>query len=287
MVDDDPVVNVASFEKFRKDLVDDGAADEIIRALVGLGESKEGKEDPMAFLMANLGQGTLPPVVKPRAPPATPTLPLTSYEVLETNRVLKEKVAELATELKATKDAIANALPEGTLFISGVAAHGVPDADSSGGTSDPYVTFTLLDVPSLENDDDGCPLVKPSKMDPFAFRAYAERNKISAMTSTILNSSDPVWGDALEMLLPGGTPRPPRLHVMLWDDDCHVNDEPLASGEVQLEEGSGKVEGFALTGTTRKGVELPEVLFDFEYRVELNPEPEPEAEEAAAPAAEE
>ena len=51
--------------KFRDFIANDGAAEEILRVLVTLIETKPA--DEMAFVLENLGQGTLPPFTSPTA----------------------------------------------------------------------------------------------------------------------------------------------------------------------------------------------------------------------------
>jgi hypothetical protein len=240
----------------RRWLVDEGLADEMLRVLVALGEMPE-QENAISYLLEHFGQCTQPPLVNLKAPLEEC---LASFDVLEENRRLKNRVSELQSELKVTIDKIKASIPEGTLTVFNIAAYGVPDVDVSGGISDPFVRISLLDA-ELE-DDDGVPLGR--EMDPVEFRDYCEKHRIAAQTSTIQNAENPKWPDeVLDIVLPAGTPRPPRVLVRIWDDDKGKSDDPLASLEVQLEPFGGKCEQLALKG---RG-DLPDVLIDFEYKM--------------------
>ena len=103
----------------------------------------------MAFLFANVGQATLPPVEK-RNPG---TKDNTSYGVLEENRALKARVKELRAAIREKKKALKALVPEGTLTVFNVNAQGVPDA--SADASDPFVRVSLIEVPNLDYDGDG------------------------------------------------------------------------------------------------------------------------------------
>ena len=238
---------------FRTRLVEDGAVEEILRTLVGLGEKPEREQiEALQFLVENLGMGTMPSFVQPR-----PGMRTASYEVVQENYALKARVAELRAELKQTREEIEELLPEGVLTVSNIAAFGVPAVDR-GGTdgSDPFVRISLLDVPNLEED------VDVRALDPLAFSAYCDQHRIAAQTSAIGDAEDPVWeGEVLEITLPGGTARPPRVLVRLWDDDVTKSDDPIASLEVQLEKGGGEVERLKLKG---RG-DLPDVEISFTY----------------------
>ena len=81
-------------------------------------------------------------------------------------------------------------------------------------------------------------------------------------TSAIKDSANPSWPDeVLSIVLPAGTPRPPRVLVRVWDDDVSKSDDPIASAEVQLEPKGGSFEKLVLKG--RDG--LPDVTISFEY----------------------
>ena len=246
---------------FRCRLVDSGAFEEILRVLVALGEAPksagaETKVEPMDFLLDNFGKGMLPPLVQPRHA----SDPDTSYEVVQENQHLKSRLAELRSRLKSAREQLRLNIPEGRLKVFGIAACGVPDADTSGGTSDPFIRVSLLDVPNLEETDEG---EDPERdLDPMAFREYCAKHHIAAQTTTMPNQVDPAWPDeVLEIVLPAGTPRPPRVLVRVWDNDQTKDDDPLASLAVQLEPNGGKFEHLVLKG--RAG--LPDVEVSFEY----------------------
>ena len=261
--------------KFRDFIANDGAAEEILRVLVALIETKPA--DEMAFVLENLGQGTLPPFTSPTAVPST----MTSYEVLQENQALKKKFFAVKAELKQTRDKIKALIPEGTLTVTAIAAHGVPDVDAGNNISDPFVRISLLNVPNLEEEDEEtennkswADTLKPGKeMDPHEFAAYCDRHRIAAQTSTVMNCTDPSWPEeTLEIVMPAGTPRPPKVLVRVWDDDKNA-DDPIASAEIQLEAGGGKIEGYALK--VRPGLgDLPDVMVDFEYAIAENPNKE-------------
>ena len=186
-----------------------------------------------------------------------------SYDVAEENKRLKARVAALRGEIKEARAQLKAHLPEGTLTVFNISASGVPDVDACGGESDPFVRVSLLDVPNLDDDDDdGQPLGRD--MDPITFKEFCDRHGIAAQTSSIQNSTDPSWdGEVLEVVLPSGTPRPPRVLVRVWDDDVTKSDDPLASLEVQLEPNGGSFEGLMLKG---RG-DLPDIAINFEYKM--------------------
>ena len=256
----------ASAAALRANLVDDGAADEIVRCLVALAEAPaEAKADPVAFILEHFGAGTQPPLTK-RNPPVATTL-LTSYDVLEENTRLKSRVAALRAEVKEKRAQLKAHLPEGTLTVFNISASGVPDTDAVGGHSDPFVRVSLLDVPHLDDDDDDADY---DKLDPIAFAEFCNQHGIAAQTSAIQNCANPSWeGEVLEVKLPSGTSRPPRVLVRMWDDDVTKSDDPLASLAVQLEPLGGSFEGLMLKG---RG-DLPDIPVNFEYKmVEVDPE---------------
>ena len=95
-------------------------------------------------------------------------------------------------------------------------------------------------------------------------QAPCARDRLAAQTSVIQNDPNPKWPDeVLEIVLPAGTPRPPRVLVRVWDDDRSKSDDPIASAEVQLEPNAGKCEQLVLKG--RDG--LKDVLIDLEYKM--------------------
>lgn len=250
----------------RRSLVDGGAADEIVRTLVALAETPGAQQDPHKFILENFGQGLRKPLVSTPAPPesssASSTSGHASYDILQENLRLKARVAELQAALKDTYAKIRAMIPEGTLTVYNIAAFGVPDVDSAAGSggSDPFVRVALLDPP--QDDDDEVELGRA--MDPIAFKEYCDRRKIAAQTSTVMNDVNPSWKDeVLEIVLPAGTPRPPRVLVRIWDDDMKKSDDPIASLEVQLEPLGGSFEKLALKG--RSG--LPDVMISFEYKM--------------------
>lgn len=241
-----------SSEAFRNRLVQEGVVEEMLRALVTLGEKQVPADDAVSFLKENLFSGSLLPLYQ-RAKPS-------SYEVCQENAYLHERVADLKLELQITRDHLKAKLPEGTLTISKIAAFDVPDVDAVGGISDPFVRVSLLDVPNL--DDDGDEVTLGRDMDPVLFAAYCEKHGIAAQTSAIKDSANPSWPDeVLSIVLPAGTPRPPRVLVRVWDDDVSKSDDPIASAEVQLEPKGGSFEKLVLKG--RDG--LPDVTISFEY----------------------
>ena len=244
--------------EFREYLVKSGAVEEILRVLVGLGESSDKPDDSLPYVLEHLGRGTLPPLV-------SRTSGGSSYEVVNENRYLRSRVADLKAEIKSTRTKLKSLLPEGTLMISKIAAYGVPDVDAKGGLSDPYVRVSLLDVPNLDEDDeDGEQVTLGREMDPAAFAEYCKRHGIAAQTSVVQNATDPVWEDeVLSIVLPAGTPRPPRVLVRVWDDDVSKSDDPLASAELQLEPLRGSFEKVTLHG--RDG--LPDIQVDFTYEM--------------------
>ena len=136
-------------------------------------------------------------------------------------------------------------------------------------------------MPNLEEEDEEtennkswADTLKPGKeMDPHEFAAYCDRHRIAAQTSTVMNCTDPSWPEeTLEIVMPAGTPRPPKVLVRVWDDDKNA-DDPIASAEIQLEAGGGKIEGYALK--VRPGLgDLPDVMVDFEYAIAENPNKE-------------
>lgn len=248
---------------FRRRLVDEGVVDELLPLLVALGETKAPVDAPIGFIAQNFGQGMFPPLEERRYP----GMHVTSHEMVEENQRLKARVAELQVELKAANDELKRRIPEGTLTVFGIAAYNVPDVDVMGGLSDPFVRVSLLDA-KLETEDDDVELGRA--MDPIAFRDYCERHKIAAQTSIVQNCVNPSWPDeVLEIVLPAGTPRPPRVLVRVWDDDVAKSDDPIASLEVQLQPLAGKFEKLALKGRGN----LPDVLIDFEYKM-IEPEEE-------------
>ena len=84
-------------------------------------------------------------------------------------------------------------------------------------------------------------------------------------------------GETLSIVLPSGTPRPPKVLVRVWDDDMSKSDDPLASSEVQLEPLGGKCEGLILKG--RGG--LSDVTINFEYKM-IEPEVDEETKRMTA-----
>ena len=249
--------DAAALAGFRRRLVDEGVVDELLPVLVALGETKTRVDDPVEFIAQNLGQGRFAPLEERRFP----GMHVTSHEVVQENLRLKSRVAELQAKLKAANDEIKARFPEGTLTVFGLAAYNVPDVDTIGRISDPFVRVSLLDA-KLETEDEDAQLGR--EMDPIAFRDHCDRYKIAAQTSAVQNSTDPTWPDeVLEIVLPAGTPRSPRVLVRVWDDDVTKSDDPLASLEVQLEPLGGKFEKLALKGRD----DLPDILIDFEYKV--------------------
>lgn len=261
---------------FRQYLVQSGAAKEIIKVLTALGETPDAQPLPMPFIVEHFGQGTVPDVCKQRGSEMDDA-DLAAFLAKE-NAELRRRAAELKEELRATRQAIEDALPEGTLQIFDISAKDVPDAVPSKfnpfpDKCDPYIRISLLDAPSLEEDEFGVSAVPDSMNDPIAFAEYCDRHNIAKSTSTKMNERNPVWDDeVLELVLPGGTPRPPRVLVRVWDDDKKADHDPLASAELQLEPLGGKVEDFALKGRMQEDGEcLADVLVSFTYKV-LEPE---------------
>lgn len=245
---------------FRKRLVESGAAEEMLRTMVGLGEASLPPPKGQPYVQSNIGQGTNPYVMQPprRAGPL-------SYELVQENKQLKDRVAELSAELSRTRKELKDKLPEGSLTISGIAAFGVPDVDEMGDISDPYVRVSVLDVPNLDDDGDVAP---DDQADPNAFAAYCERHGIAAQTSVVKNSVNPSWPDeTLSIVLPAGTPRPPKVLVRVWDHDWTNAHDPIASAEVQLEAGGGELDQLVCKG---RG-DLPDVTVNFTYTVVLDP----------------
>ena len=234
---------------FRKELVGSGAADEIMRSFVGLLEAPHLAGQPpdssaaLEFVQQHFGKSKLAPVVKGR--------PFThADDVVAENEALKKRVSDLRGELKAIRDELKAVLPQGTLSISSIAAFGVPDSDAVGAISDPYVQVSLLDVPGDDDEEISA--------------GRDMRSPIAARTTHVMNATNPVWeGEVLELLLPAGTPRPPRVLVRVWDKDFTQASEPLASTEMQLESGGGAVNHHVLAG--RGGLPDIEVSFTYSY----------------------
>ena len=80
---------------FRNFLCDSGAANEIVRLLVGLGESADPPADPVAFLRAKFDAQELPEMVTGKQRDDIPAL-------LELNASLHEQVSTLSSELETT-----------------------------------------------------------------------------------------------------------------------------------------------------------------------------------------
>ena len=77
-----------------------------------------------------------------------------------------------------------------------------------------------------------------------------------------------MWeGEVLSIVLPAGTPRPPRVLVRIWDKDFTNANDPIASAEVQLEPLGGSFQKLTLTG--RDG--MSDVQIDFTYEM-IEPE---------------
>ena len=252
----------AASQAFRHALASEGGFEELLRVLVALGENpKVSEADAMGFIMENFGNCTQPPLVKAR--PGECVEAKASYDLLQENIQLKERIAALKSSIKAVKEEMKARIPEGTLTVFGLAAYDIPDVDIKGGQSDPFVRVSLLDVPNLDGPEDEDEDFGRT-MDPIAFAEYCTKHRIAAQTGTVQNSVNPVWQDeVLEIVLPAGTPRPPRVLVRLWDDDVSKSDDPIASAEVQLEPNEGSFEKLALKG---RG-DLPDVLISFEYKM--------------------
>ena len=237
----------AAAESYRSSLVESGAAEEILRILVALSEEKKPEADAVGYLTSQFGQGTMPPFAK-ALPGHDLANAAASYEIVQENARLKQKHAELLDQFKKASAALKDALPEGTLQLSNLSAANVPDADVTGGISDPYLTILVLDVPNLDDDDDEStarPILR--HMPPLEANAFGEKHSIMARTTVKGNSAHPVWeGEEFTLTLPAGTPRPPSILVRLWDDDVTKPDEPLAEAELQLDEDGGKVEKLVL-----------------------------------------
>ena len=67
---------------------------------------------------------------------------------------MKKKFFAVKAELKQTREKIKALIPEGTLTVTAIAAHGVPDVDAGNNISDPFVRISLLNVPNLEEEDE-------------------------------------------------------------------------------------------------------------------------------------
>lgn len=237
--------------QFRKELVETGVAEEMLRTMVGLVETQHVAGEPadpsaaLEYVLRHFGQSKLPPVVKGK--------PFVHVDdVVAENAALKKRVSDLRDELSAVRAELKAALPQGTLRFSSIAAFGVPDADTIGDVSDPYVQISLLDVPRSEDDE--------------AISSGLEiDSRIAAKTTHKMNEVNPVWeGEELEIDLPAGMPRPPRVLVRVWDKDFNQASEPLASSELQLEKGGGEVDHLVLAG--RAG--LPDIEVSFVYGFE-------------------
>ena len=99
---EDATTLTAKEADFRAFLCDSGAANEIVRLLVGLGESAEPPADPVAFLRAKFDSQDLPEMVNGKVRDDIPAL-------LELNESLHARVAELSGELQETLSSIAAA----------------------------------------------------------------------------------------------------------------------------------------------------------------------------------
>ena len=100
-------------------------------------------------------------------------------------------------------------------------------------------------------------------MDPMTFKEFCDRHGIAAQTSSIQNSTDPSWdGEVLEVVLPSGTPRPPRVLVRVWDDDVTKSDDPSRHSRCN----SSQMEGALRTHAQGEG-DLPDIAINFEYKM--------------------
>ena len=75
----------------------------------------------------------------------------------------------------------------------------------------------------------------------------------SATTASYVLWDDLLWPDlergSLKLMLPkGALPRPPTVHVEVWDADLPEENNPLAAGEVRL----GGSEGHVASAGSRK-----------------------------------
>lgn len=99
--------------------------------------------------------------------------------------------------------------PEAPLEIFEIRAFDVPDADGKRGSggSDPYMSFTLLETEGEEQ---------------------------TVKTQAFEDVKNPQWPDRLTLRLPRGSPRPPLLRVVLWDQDFTNADDPVGIAEAPL-----------------------------------------------------
>ena len=132
---------------------------------------------------------------------------------------LEEVISDLEAEMRVFMTSIATKIPPKEpryLVLHSISAQGVPDADAVGG-ADPYVRFVLLD----QDGDD------------------RDISREVACTSFKRKEFNPVWeGERLQFKLALGGARPPALRVEVWDKDFNKADDPIAKGEVTLDEGS-------------------------------------------------
>lgn len=227
-----------------------------------------------------------PKKTHPRWPPSTPHPPLIANDTLSDpltpSPFLKRKPTSSAPSLSPLEQLLSSLrgstraeqvramLPEGVLTVRSLAAHGVPDADMKAGSgiSDPYVRISLLDAPRPDYEDESDGLTLGDDMDPVAFREYCDLHQLAAQTATIMNDADPVWeGEVLQIRLPAGTSRSPKVLVRVWDEDETQADEPIGSTEVLLDPSGGSFSRLKLRG--RDG--LADFDIDFEYSLSFKP----------------
>ena len=125
---------------------------------------------------------------------------------------------------------------EAVLRLFAIKAWRVPSPDRRD-VSDPHVQFSLVGAAGEEGE--GSPPPPPSQPPPpppqqpgEAAQGPPQAGHVT--TAVLLNQVNPEWDDVLELRLPAGTARPPRLRVRLWDQDQGEDDDLLAQADVEL-----------------------------------------------------
>ena len=163
--------------------------------------------------------------------------------------------------------------PAATLKIWDIRAYNVPDADykEGSGSSDPFVSLTVLDGPRAE------PLC-------------VDGVELEIQTPDLEDVTDPHWPEERTLRLPRGRrDGVPTLRCVLWDKDFTNDNDAIGIGKIKLPinmaDGSaeGEVIRRKLVGQkVGKGPVLPDSQLSFKYDLIVDVDPPPGEEAATA-----
>ena len=276
--------SVGDDRELRRDLVNSGAAEEIVKVLASYGESMWGlpERSSASTLSADLDhrmealstEDSAKGYFSSGLAEVTQgcTIPLLAAALSAENGSLRNRVSELEEALASrTTELLAKGYVEMVcLSISEIKALGIPDMDAGASLSDPFLEF------SVEG---------PERTLEYAVRTAAKSNA----------EGEVEWDDSLELRFP--LPKDGEelsVRITLWDDDLGNADDFMGrNDDVDLEQGSsgGREEDVLLkpSGSVRirEGSGLVPTKVSFTWSLlklgfEVPPEPKPRAEPATA-----